>query len=154
MQKQTLIRNGSRVLLAVAIAVGLVLAGLELSEKEASEDASASGSDPALVESMPGTDLKRVTLTSSAAERTGVESVRVKGRPARKVVPYSAILYDEHGKTWVYTSPARLTFVRAPIAIDSIRGEVAVLSKGPRLGTLIVTVGAAELFGAEFEVDQ
>jgi hypothetical protein len=67
----------------------------------------------------------------------------------RKVVPYSAVLYDLHGETWVYTSPEPLVFVRHPVRIDYIEGELAILSEGPPSGTDVVTVGAGELFGAE-----
>ncbi len=67
----------------------------------------------------------------------------------RKVVPYSAVLYDLHGETWVYTSPEPLVFVRHPVRIDYIEGELAVLSEGPPSDTEVVTVGAGELFGAE-----
>lgn len=70
----------------------------------------------------------------------------------RTVVPYSAVLYDSHGETWVYTSPQPLVFVRHRIEIDHIEGNRAVLRTGPPVGTTVVTVGAAELLGTEFEV--
>jgi hypothetical protein len=65
------------------------------------------------------------------------------------VVPYSAVVYDEQGKAWVFTNPAPLVFVREPIIVDYFDGDTAVLSKGPPTGTKIVTVGASQLFGAE-----
>jgi hypothetical protein len=71
---------------------------------------------------------------------------------SRLVVPYGAVLYDSKGDTWVYTSPQPLVFVRHHITIDYIRGDQAVLLAGPPVGTRIVTVGAAELLGTEFEV--
>jgi hypothetical protein len=49
----------------------------------------------------------------------------------------------------VYTNPSPLTFVRHAIHIDHIQGDLAVLSDGPPVGTALVIVGAAELFGAE-----
>jgi hypothetical protein len=70
----------------------------------------------------------------------------------RTVVPYAAVLYDSHGETWVYTSPQPLVFVRHRIEIDHIEGDRAVLRSGPPVGTTVVTVGAAELLGTEFEV--
>jgi len=70
----------------------------------------------------------------------------------RKVVPYAAVLYDAHGDTWVYTNPEPLVFVRHRIMVDYINGDQAVLSEGPPAGTVVVTVGGAELFGAEFEI--
>ena len=67
----------------------------------------------------------------------------------QKVIPYAAVLYDLHGETWVYTSLEPLVYVRHPISVDYIDGDLAVLSEGPPAGTEVVTAGAAELFGAE-----
>jgi hypothetical protein len=64
-------------------------------------------------------------------------------------VPYAAVLYDAQGETWVYTNPEKLVFVRTQVKIDRIDGDVALLLEGPPSGTSIVTVGLAELFGAE-----
>jgi hypothetical protein len=143
-----------RVLSVVLIALGLVVAIQELSEKELSEDAVASESEPATLEPVEGTSLVRVTLTSHAAERVGVQTVPVRdaGSGNEKVVPYGAVIYDAEGKTWVYTSPEPLVFVRAPIAVDRVEGRKVFLSEGPATGTEVVSVGTAELFGAEFEV--
>jgi hypothetical protein len=153
MRRQMLIRYGMRGLLAVAVALALVLVGLELAEREASEDAAAGSSEPAVLEPVAGTELKRVTLTQSASDRLGLETEAVRSGEGRKLVPYSAVLYDERGRTWVYTATADLTFVRARIEIEAITGDVARLSSGPPVGTRVATVGAAELFGTEFEVD-
>jgi len=67
----------------------------------------------------------------------------------RKVVPYSTVLYDVHGNTWVYTNPEPLVFVRHKVDVDYIEGDVAVLEDGPPSGTKVVTVGAALLLGTE-----
>lgn len=74
------------------------------------------------------------------------------GGTTRKVVPYSAVLYDIHGKTWVYKNPEPLTFLRHQIEVDYIEGDQAVLADGPETGTQVVTVGVAELYGTEFGV--
>ncbi|MGB8193291.1 MAG: efflux RND transporter periplasmic adaptor subunit, partial [Chitinophagaceae bacterium] len=66
------------------------------------------------------------------------------------VVPYSAIVYDIHGGTWVYTNPSPNVFVRQRVELKTVTGETAVLNRGPATGTKVVTVGAAELFGTEF----
>ena len=71
------------------------------------------------------------------------------GGSARKVIPYSAVLYGLHGETWVYTNPEPLVYIRYPITVDYIDGDQAVLVDGPPVGTAVVTVGSAELFGAE-----
>lgn len=67
----------------------------------------------------------------------------------KKIVPFDAVLYDLHGKTWVFTSPEPLVYVRAPITIDYVEGDLAVLSEGPPAGTEVVTAGASEVYGAE-----
>jgi hypothetical protein len=68
----------------------------------------------------------------------------------RSVLPFSAVVYDLNGETWVYTNPQPLTFVRARVAVDYIDDEMAVLSAGPPEGTTVVTNGVAQLFGTEF----
>ena len=73
------------------------------------------------------------------------------GAQTRKVVPSGAVLYDAQGKTWVYTNPEPLVYVRHPITVDYFDGDRVILSSdGPATGTTVVTVGAAELFGAEY----
>jgi hypothetical protein len=120
---------------------------------------------PATVEPVEGTGLSRVTLSPKAAERLGIQTTplrqeRVIRKRAgggtrvekpRKVIPYGAVIYDTHGDAWAYTNPEALVFVRHGIGVDYIEGDRAVLSEGPPAGTAIVTVGAAELFGTEFE---
>ena len=127
---------------------------------------------PAHVEHIDGTELSRVTLTAKAAERLDIKTAMVREAPVarsggaasvreaqmtssgsrREVVPYAAVLYDARGDTWVYTSPEPLVFVRHRITIEYIAGDLAVLADGPPVGTAVVTVGAAELFGTEFEI--
>jgi hypothetical protein len=70
----------------------------------------------------------------------------------RTVVPYSALIYDSRGQTWVYTSPSPRTFVRQKVEVDQIQGDTGVLSDGPVVGTAVASVGAAELYGTEFKV--
>ena len=70
----------------------------------------------------------------------------------RKIIPYAAVLYDAKGNTWVYTNPQPLVFIRHSIQIDAIVGDKVILVAGPPVGTAVVTVGGAELFGAEFGV--
>jgi hypothetical protein len=106
--------------------------------------------NPSTLKDIDGSDLKMVILTEKAAERIGVETA-----PAEEmVVPYSAVIYDIQGNTWVYTNPEPFTFVRAPIVIERIEGDQAFLSE--KLGTdaPVVTVGVAEIYGAETGVSK
>ena len=85
-------------------------------------------------------------------QRVFVELTLVNSAMPRKIIPYTAVLYDSRGDTWVYTNPEPLVFVRDHISISYIEGDLAVLFAGPPAGTAVVTVGAAELYGAEFGV--
>jgi hypothetical protein len=42
--------------------------------------------------------------------------------------------------------------VRQKIVIDDVVGDSVMLFDGPPAGTEVVTVGAAEVYGSEFEV--
>ena len=98
----------------------------------------------------------RLTLSERAAERLGITTspvaVEQVAGAERSVIPYAALLYDSEGTTWTYTNPEGLLFVRAPISVERIVGDLAILSEGPPAGTLVVTVGGAELWGAEHGV--
>ena len=139
----------TRLAILVVLAVAAVaLAGCSQGAVPAAQDV-----QPADVEPVEGTALSIVTLTEQAAERLGIETTRVEpGQAGGTIVPYSAVLYDADGGTWVYTNPAGLTFVRASISVVDIDGDVARLSNGPAAGTAIATVGVAELYGAELGV--
>jgi hypothetical protein len=76
----------------------------------------------------------------------------VAARAGRTRVPRDTVLYDQDGRTWVYTEPENDVFVRAEIDVVGTDGEDLVLSTGPPPDTLVVTVGVAELYGAELGV--
>jgi len=110
---------------------------------------------PAIVEDIEGSDLSKITLTERAAKRIGLQTAKVtevNQSPKKLVVPYSSIIYDFNGQAWVYTSPEERTFVRHKIDIDRIQGNNVFLNDGPAEGTVVATVGVAELYGAEFKV--
>jgi hypothetical protein len=148
----------------IAVALLVVLAcGLSACAGEADP---AEQPPPATVEKAAAGQPSRVILTAKAAERLDIQTVAVQtvdqgaaaatapsaGTGQKLVIPYSAVLYDADGNTWTFTNPEPLVFVRAPIAVEQIQGDTAVLSGGPPAGTLVVTVGAAELLGAELGV--
>jgi hypothetical protein len=105
---------------------------------------------PAAVEQIKGSELNRITLTSEAAKRLDVQTKAARSDGERTVIPYAAVLYDPDGKTWTYTSPEHLVFVREDISVDRIDGDAAILAAGPSAGTAVVTVGADELWGVEY----
>lgn len=79
--------------------------------------------------------------------------VRIPVRDTSKealIVPWSAIFHDANGDAWLYEQSAPQTFVRRRVLLKRVDATEAILDAGPRVGTEVVTVGAAELFGAEF----
>jgi hypothetical protein len=104
----------------------------------------------AMVEKIDGSDLKRVVLTQKAAERLDIKTGKMVADAAGVMTtPYAALIYDGKGKTWVYTNPQPLVYLRAPVVVDSIKGPNVVLKEGPPAGTTVVVLGVAELYGAE-----
>jgi hypothetical protein len=139
--------------LLVAAAASLTFPSSALAAGGGKSLGKASGVIPATVEDIPGSDLRRVTFTQRAMERTDVLTVEVKrDSRGRMVVPYSSIIYDPHGGTWVYTLPKERTFLRHKIVIDDILGDDVFLTEGPAPGTTVASQGVAEIYGTEFEV--
>lgn len=108
----------------------------------------------------PIADLKRSMLTLFYVvseqpsglrinDRLRIE-LRLKGdNEMHKVMPYSAIYYDDMGEPWVYVRTAPLTYERQRVKIGRIDGDMATLEAGPPVGTQVVSVGAPLLYGAE-----
>jgi hypothetical protein len=105
---------------------------------------------PAVTEQVKGTDTIRVTFTAEAAERIGVKTVKVGRSGANTVIPFDAVLYDPDGTAWTYTSPRPLVFERQDISVARFVGDSALLTKGPAVGTSVVTAGATEIWGVEY----
>jgi hypothetical protein len=143
-----------RWLVAALLVGGTLLAGCgpRGAQPEAAKE------EPSRLEPIDGTDMSRVILTEEAADRLDIQTDAVTQEELdgaeHTVIPYSAVLYDVEGQAFAYTSPEPFTYVRAPLEIDKIDGDVAVLTAGPAVGTAVVTVGAAELYGAEFEFSE
>lgn len=96
----------------------------------------------ALYYSVDGTDL-------ATGQRLMVEVSLVGDEGTRLVVPYSSLIYDIYGDTWIYTNPEPRHFLRVPVVVDYIQGENVVLADGPAAGTTVVTIGVAELHGTD-----
>ncbi len=113
---------------------------------------------PAQLEPIEGSELQLVRLTEKAAQRIDLQTAPVSSRlvngSSRDIVPYAAVIYDTEGNTWVYTNPEPLVFVRAPIEVDYIEGEEAILAKRWNSKAHVVTVGVAELYGTETGVSK
>jgi hypothetical protein len=151
----------------VLLLIGALALGVSACGRAPAAEDGEGASGEARVERVEGTEQSRVILTQRAADRLGIQMAEVRevrvakpaaigqrraGMTMAKIIPYAAVLYDEHGDTWAYTSPAPLTFIRERIGVDYVSGDSAVLIKGPPAGTRVVTVGASELLGAELGV--
>ena len=136
----------------VVVLVLILAAFVVLSYKRTSQETKIKTS-PAKLESIEGTKLSRVTLSEAASVRLNIQTDQVKAKgQGRKTIPYSAVFYGANGDTWTYINLEPFVFVRYPIKIDSIREDLAVLTDGPQVGTEVVTVGAAELYGIELGI--
>jgi hypothetical protein len=78
-------------------------------------------------------------------------SVALKSDAMSLVAPWSAIVHDIHGGTWLYEEAALGlgTFSRRRVTVRFVINGQAVLATGPAPGTKVVEAGAAELFGTE-----
>ena len=118
--------------------------------------------EPAHLEHLENSELSKLTLTEKAVERIGVlTSTVVEENPqegnygeqsTQTSVPYGAILYDAQGRIWVYTNPEPQVYLRHEVKIDFIKDGKTYLLEGPPVGTKVVSQGAAELYGTEYEV--
>ena len=135
------------------VVILVIVAALSLAACAQTSASTSEKVQPAIVEPIEGTELNRLTLTEKAAQRLDIQTVQVREEQVdgaqRLVIPYSAVIYDLEGATWMYVSPAPLTYVREPITIDYIEGDMVVLAEGPASGTEIVTVGVPELYGTD-----
>ena len=96
----------------------------------------------------------RLTVSERAEQRLGLKTEPVRpltgqANGATEVIAYSAVVYDEDGKSWAFSAPSPRTYIRVPIVISSIAGQTVQLKSGPPVGTQVVVVGAPELVGAE-----
>ncbi len=76
--------------------------------------------------------------------------VKLQGGSQQRVVPWSAVMQDINGGTWVYENTAEHTYVRRRVQVRYVIDDLAVLENGPPVGAKIVTAGAVELYGTEF----
>ncbi len=82
-------------------------------------------------------------------QRVGV-ALPLKGDEDSLAVPRSALIRDALGGTWVYEEIAANTFTRRRVSVDRVVGDVAALVGGLKPDAKVVSVAAAELYGAEF----
>ena len=139
--------------------VGLIIACLLVSACGRTPEVATTEENPNIkVEQLDGQDPTREIVTEDAAKRLDIQTMTVHDAQVngaqRTVIPYAAIIYDTEGATWVYLNTEPLTFVRHPVTVDDIKGDQAFLSDALPSGSAVVTVGVAELYGAESEFEE
>jgi hypothetical protein len=138
---------------AVVLIAASVVALSACSEASSGYDyETATHHEPAKLQPIKGTDVQRVIFDAEGAKRVGLQTTPIRQNGQGKIMPYDAVIYSSDGNTYTYTAPEPLTFVRQSISIDHVDGDSVMLSAGPPAGTEVVTVGAAEVYGTEFEV--
>jgi len=137
---------------AAAARLSLVLAAVSFAACAEVDTSTSTGYEPAKITEIDGGEAKQVTFTREGATRTGLQTASVERRGALSAVPYEALMYDQEGATFVYASPRPLTYLRAPVEVDRVKDGRVLLRSGPPVGTTVVTVGAAEVFGAELGI--
>jgi hypothetical protein len=106
--------------------------------------------DPGHVEAIGDANL--VTVTDQAADRLQIETAPVSRSRQGLVVPVEAVFVDTAGVWWVYEAHGQNEYMRAEIDLMGFQGGRTLLRSGPPVGTEVVTVGVAELYGIEEEV--
>ena len=66
------------------------------------------------------------------------------------VIPWSAIVYDMYGGTWVYIETAPHVFSRRRVEISRIMDDIVVIKRGIAENDRVVFTAVAELYGTEF----
>ncbi len=132
--------------------ITLVICGMLLSAC-GNQTTSAEKTEPITLEKIEGTDRNKLTLTEHAALRLDIQTAPVSETTMDEstylVIPYSTILYDLTGGVWIYVNPAPLTYHREQVVVETIEGDSVYLIEGPPVGTMVVTTGAPELYGAD-----
>jgi multidrug efflux pump subunit AcrA (membrane-fusion protein) len=109
---------------------------------------------PTEVKPIPGREEQQVTFNAEAVRRAGIKTAHVRATRGHTFIPYAALIYNENGDTYTYVSPKPRVYLREPISVDHIAGGRVVLKRGPIVGTEVVTTGAAEVYSAEFGVEE
>lgn len=73
----------------------------------------------------------------------------LRGKENALSVPWSAVVTDIYGGSWVYEPIGERTFVRKRVVVDHVTDGQALLAAGPAEGSEVVSAGAIELFGVE-----
>ena len=129
--------------------VGPLAAPASAPGKPAKPVAAPPSADPLLATADLFYEVENKDGTLRPGQRVGV-TLPLAGQTKGPTVPQAALLRDIDGGSWVYESLGKHVFARRRVVVDRVVAGVAVLALGPKVGTPVVTDGAAELFGVEF----
>jgi hypothetical protein len=148
MPTTTQAKHGPRRVLSSLVLCAAVGAALAACQGNSADAKPAVREEPVSLTPVPGSSLKQLSLTPRAVERLGLRTAGA----GPSAVPYAAVLYDARGAAWVYAATGPNSYVRRPITVVRVEGDRVAVGGGPAAGTQVVTVGAAELYGAELGV--
>jgi hypothetical protein len=109
---------------------------------------------PAVLQPVPGSALRVVTLSQSAFDALGVQTAPARAASQGLVIPTTAVIHSPDGAAWTYVVLGPRSYVRRAIVVDHEAGTEAFLRSGPAAGTAVVTAGAPELLGSEYGVGE
>jgi RND family efflux transporter MFP subunit len=95
-------------------------------------------------------EIENSPVTLRPGEKVGVSFGTEQAKAL--IIPWSAVVHDINGGTWVYENTAPQTYSRRRVEVLYVRDGFAALGRGLNTGTNVVKTGAAELFGTEFGV--
>lgn len=118
---------------------------------------------PATVVEVEGSDVPALLIDEESVQRIGIDTavvqpaargpISAKQRRSLVKIPYAAVVYMSDGSAWAFAPSSPRTYRRTPITVADIRGDQAILSSGPAVGSEVVTVGAPELLGVELNIN-
>ncbi|WP_369142333.1 efflux RND transporter permease subunit [Streptomyces sp. R44] len=157
-------RTGRRWAVGLSAAGLLLAGGAGLTACGDSDSSSASAAEhtdqpPAEIEEVTEGKIPHLTLAEDTVKRIHLTTEPLRQAPldgvgpARTLIPLKAVVYDPEGKTFAFTNPKPFVYIRTPVQLGQFGEHDAVVTSGLATGTRVVTVGAAELLGIEYETD-
>ena len=93
--------------------------------------------------------LKNVDSTLRPMQRITVTLNTLSKTDNKLTIPYSAVVYDIYGGSWVYMQQSKNSYERKRVFLDHISDRQAIINEGPAENSKIVINGALELFAVE-----
>ena len=93
--------------------------------------------------------LKNIDSTWRPMQRITVTLNTLSKSDNKLTIPYSAVVYDIYGGSWVYMQQTKNSYERKRVFLDHVSGNQAIISEEPTENSKIVINGALELFAVE-----